>query len=138
MKEGRVKSAQENASPSSGAQTIGLLQEWISDRAICRNAELFPKTPAEPLRLRSRIASVIGETVMEPIARDVATVTVARGARTNEDCLPTRIEEEDVARAGGTPDEATLRLTHAHCHRRYAGTRRSPALLPASEPEGLA
>ena len=82
MKEGRVKSAQENASPSSGAQTIGLLQEWISDRAICRNAELFPETPAEPLRLRSRIARVIGETVMEPIARDVATVTVAREPKT--------------------------------------------------------
>src|SRR6202167_6501190 len=86
MKEGRVKSAQENASPSSGAQTIGLLQEWISDRAICRNAELFPErpvpeTPAEPLRLRSRIARVIGETVMEPIARDVATVTVARAPK---------------------------------------------------------
>src|SRR5271156_7246703 len=82
MKEGRVKSAQENASPSSGAQTIGLLQEWISDSVICRSAELFPEspvpeTPAEPLRLRSRIARVIGETVMEPIARDVATVTVA-------------------------------------------------------------
>src|ERR1700683_5693630 len=89
MKEGRVKSVQENASPSSGAQTIGLLQEWISDRAICRNAELFPErpvpeTPAEPLRLRSRIARVIGETVMEPIARDVATVTVAREPKTKE------------------------------------------------------
>src|SRR6202050_4313081 len=82
MKEGRVKSAQENASPSSGAQTIALLQEWISDSVICRSAELFPEspvpeTPVEPLRLRSRIARVIGETVMEPIARDVATVTVA-------------------------------------------------------------
>src|SRR6202451_3533588 len=82
MKEGRVKSAQENASPSSGAQTIGLLQEWISDSVICRSAELFPEIPvpeipAEPLRLRPRIARVIGETVMEPIARDVATVTVA-------------------------------------------------------------
>src|SRR3984957_16933081 len=86
MKEGRVKSAQENASPSSGAQTIGLLQEWISDRVICRSAEFFPEIPvpeipAEPLRLRSRIARVIGETVMEPIARDVATVTVARGPK---------------------------------------------------------
>src|ERR1700678_4791038 len=89
MKEGRVKSAQENASPSSGAQTIGLLQEWISDSAICRSAELFPEspvpeTPAEPLRLRSRIARVIGETVMEPIARDVATVTVAPAPETEE------------------------------------------------------
>jgi hypothetical protein len=87
MKEGRVKSAQEKASPSSGAQTMGLLQEWISDSVICRSAELFPEspvpeTPAEPLRLRSRIARVIGETVMEPIARDVATVTVAREPKT--------------------------------------------------------
>src|SRR5271156_2084167 len=88
MKEGRVKSAQENASPSSGAQTIALLQEWISDSVICRSAgELFPEspvpeTPAERLRLRSRIARVIGETVMEPIARDVATVTVAREPKT--------------------------------------------------------
>src|ERR1700683_2398228 len=81
-KEGRVKSAQENASPSSGAQTIGLLQEWISDSVICRSAEFFPEAPAEPLRLRSRIARVIGETVMEPIARDVATVTVAREPKT--------------------------------------------------------
>src|ERR1700691_6811188 len=86
MKEGRVKSAQENASPSSGAQTIGLLQEWISDSVICRSAELFPEspvpeTPAEPRRFRSRIARVIGETVMETIARDVVTVTVARGTK---------------------------------------------------------
>src|ERR1700678_88878 len=83
MKEGRVKSAQENASPSSGAQTIGLLQEWISDSVICRSAELFPEIPvpeipAEPLRLRSRIARVIGETVMEHIAGDSPTVTVVR------------------------------------------------------------
>jgi RNA-directed DNA polymerase len=43
-----------------------------------------------------------------------------------------------VVRADGTPDEATLRLLHAHCHRRYARSSNSPALLPASEPMGLA
>jgi RNA-directed DNA polymerase len=43
-----------------------------------------------------------------------------------------------VARPDGTPDEATLRLLHAHCHRRYARSSTSPALLPASEPSGLA
>jgi RNA-directed DNA polymerase len=43
-----------------------------------------------------------------------------------------------VARADGTPDEATLRLTHAHCHRRYARSSKSPALLPVREPMGLA
>jgi hypothetical protein len=36
------------------------------------------------------------------------------------------------------PDEATLRLLHAHCHRQYARSSKSPALLPASEPIGLA
>jgi RNA-directed DNA polymerase len=43
-----------------------------------------------------------------------------------------------VLRADGTPDEATLRLLHAHCHRQYARSSKSPALLPASEPTGLA
>jgi RNA-directed DNA polymerase len=38
-----------------------------------------------------------------------------------------------AARADGTPDEATLRLVHAHCHRRHARSS-SPALLPASQP----
>ncbi len=42
-----------------------------------------------------------------------------------------------VLRADGTPDEATFRLLHAHCHRQYARST-SPALLPASEPQGLA
>jgi RNA-directed DNA polymerase len=42
-----------------------------------------------------------------------------------------------VMRADGTPDEATFRLLHAHCYRQYA-RRTSPALLPASEPTGLA
>ena len=36
-----------------------------------------------------------------------------------------------ASRADGTPDEAALRLMHAHCHRRYARSS-SPALLPAS------
>jgi len=43
-----------------------------------------------------------------------------------------------VLRADGTPDEATFRLLHAHCHRQYARSSKSPALLPASEPPGLA
>jgi RNA-directed DNA polymerase len=43
-----------------------------------------------------------------------------------------------VLRPDGTPDEATLRLLHAHCHRQYARSSKSPALLPASEPAGLA
>jgi RNA-directed DNA polymerase len=43
-----------------------------------------------------------------------------------------------VLRADGTPDEATLRLLHAHCHRQYIRSSKSPALLPASEPAGLA
>jgi CheY-like chemotaxis protein len=41
-------------------------------------------------------------------------------------------------RADKTPDEATLRLLHAHCHRQYARSSKSPALLPASQPQGLA
>ena len=43
-----------------------------------------------------------------------------------------------IAHPDGTPGEAKLRLLHAHCHRQHAGKRKSPALLPASEPTGLA
>ena len=43
-----------------------------------------------------------------------------------------------VLQANGKPDEAKLRLLHAHCHRQYTGNCKSPALLPASEPQGLA
>jgi RNA-directed DNA polymerase len=43
-----------------------------------------------------------------------------------------------IARPGSKPDETQLRLLHAHCHRRSARNRKSPALLPASEPAGLA
>ena len=43
-----------------------------------------------------------------------------------------------TAQPDGTPGEAKLRLLHAHCHRQHAGNRKSPALLPASEPTGLA
>ena len=43
-----------------------------------------------------------------------------------------------VLRADGKPDEATLRLLHAHCHRALARKHKSPALLPANEPSGLA
>ncbi len=40
--------------------------------------------------------------------------------------------------AGSTPDEGRLRLLHAHCNRRSAGNRKSPAHLHASDPSGLA
>ena len=43
-----------------------------------------------------------------------------------------------TAEPDAAPDEAKLRLLHAHCHRQHAGKRNSPALLPASEPTGLA
>ena len=43
-----------------------------------------------------------------------------------------------TAQQGGTPDEAKLRLLHAHCHRRYARSSTRPALLPASTPVRLA
>jgi len=43
-----------------------------------------------------------------------------------------------IAQPDGTPDEAKLRLLHARCHRQHAGKRKSPALLPAREPLGLA
>jgi RNA-directed DNA polymerase len=43
-----------------------------------------------------------------------------------------------VVRADGTPDEAKLRLLHAHCHLQYARNGKSLALLLASEPMGLA
>ena len=43
-----------------------------------------------------------------------------------------------TAQPDGTPDEAKLRLLHAHCHRRHARSSKSPALLPASDPPGLA
>jgi hypothetical protein len=43
-----------------------------------------------------------------------------------------------VTRADGTPDEAALRLLHAHCHRHYTRNNKSPALLPASKPKEVA
>ena len=43
-----------------------------------------------------------------------------------------------TAQPDGPPDEAKLRLLHAHCHRQHARKRKNPALLPASEPTGLA
>jgi RNA-directed DNA polymerase len=43
-----------------------------------------------------------------------------------------------TAQPGGTPDEAKLRLLHAHCHRQYARSSKRPALLTASTPQGLA
>jgi RNA-directed DNA polymerase len=43
-----------------------------------------------------------------------------------------------TAQRGGTPDEANLRLLHAHCYRQQARQQNRPALLPASEPAGLA
>jgi RNA-directed DNA polymerase len=43
-----------------------------------------------------------------------------------------------VVREDGTPDEMKLRLIHAHCQRRHVGDSTGTALLPASEPSGLA
>ena len=43
-----------------------------------------------------------------------------------------------TAQQGGTPDAAKLRLLHARCHRQHARSSKRPALLPASEPAGLA
>src|SRR5262249_4277538 len=43
-----------------------------------------------------------------------------------------------TAQPGGTPDQAKPRLLHAHCHRNCARSSKRPALLPASEPAGLA
>jgi RNA-directed DNA polymerase len=42
-----------------------------------------------------------------------------------------------ILQPDSTPDKTELRLTHAHCHRQHARST-SPALLPASEPKGLA
>src|SRR5580698_5105668 len=72
-KEGKLHPARENASPSRGAQTIGLLKEWMNERAMCPSAE--PRPPPS-CRLASSIARVIGDTVIEPIASETATVTV--------------------------------------------------------------
>src|ERR1700749_1836675 len=76
MKEGSFNPATENASPKRGAQTIALLHEWIRERRMDFNARRWPD------RLASRIARVSGATVMDPMAIDVATVTVARGPNT--------------------------------------------------------
>jgi RNA-directed DNA polymerase len=43
-----------------------------------------------------------------------------------------------TVRADGTPDETKLRLIHAQCQRRNVGEGAGTALLPASEPSGLA
>ena len=43
-----------------------------------------------------------------------------------------------VVREDGTPDETKHRLIHADCQRRLVGVSRGTALLPASEPSGLA
>ena len=43
-----------------------------------------------------------------------------------------------TAQPGGTPDKANLRLLHAHCYRQQTRQQSRPALLPASEPAGLA
>ena len=48
------------------------------------------------------------------------------------------IAHNAIVRVDGKPDEAKLRLLHAHCHRQHARKHKSPALLPASEPSGLA
>ena len=43
-----------------------------------------------------------------------------------------------TVRRDGTPDENKLRLVHAQCQRRNIGDGTGTALLPASEPSGLA
>jgi RNA-directed DNA polymerase len=43
-----------------------------------------------------------------------------------------------TAQPDGQPDAAKLRLLHAHCYRQQARQQNRPALLPASEPAGLA
>ena len=51
----------------------------------------------------------------------------------------TMLNKQIVLQVDGTPDEVNLRLTHAHCQRQhYAAHGSSPALLPVSEPSGLA
>ena len=42
-----------------------------------------------------------------------------------------------VLRADGTPDEATFRLLHAHCYRRYAAAARARHFCPPASPRGL-
>src|SRR5580658_5733931 len=76
IKEGSFNPATENASPNRGAQTIAFLHERIRERPMDFNAR------PRPDRLASRIARVSGEIVMDPMAIDVATVTVARGPKT--------------------------------------------------------
>jgi len=41
-------------------------------------------------------------------------------------------------RADGAPDESALRLIHTRCHRHLPEHGSDPALLPASQPQGLA
>src|ERR1700677_788522 len=77
MKEGRGTPAQENTTPSSGDQTMGCLIECIKAGVTLLNAKL----PPSPRRLASRSARVIGAIGTEPIARDIATVTVACGPK---------------------------------------------------------
>jgi hypothetical protein len=57
--------------------------------------------------------------------------------------MPYAVDFNTVSTAGlesspVAPDKANLRLLHAHCHRHYARSSKSPALLPASQPAGLA
>src|SRR5580700_9943369 len=78
-KTGRFKPAQENTSPRTGAQTMGFLIECHSAGSTISQAK--PRRALLPLP--SSIIRVIGETVMEPIARETATVTVARGPKTD-------------------------------------------------------
>src|SRR5580658_8346159 len=105
-KAGRFKPAQENTSPRTGAQTMGFLIE-------CHSAA-NTTFEAEPLRalfpLASSIIKVIGETVMEPIARETATVTVARGPKTDaNNGSPTAAElGKPRVRASTAPSEAFI------------------------------
>src|SRR5580658_4761900 len=77
-KTGRFKPVQEKTSPRTGAQTMGFLIECHNAGRAAFQAEPLPV----PRPLASNIIRVIGETVMEPIARETATVTVARAPKT--------------------------------------------------------
>src|ERR1700683_4899377 len=72
-KEGSCNPVQENTSPSSGAQTIGLFPARSRERETCLNEN----PSAEESCFASRIARVI-----EPRAMDVATVTRDFGPKT--------------------------------------------------------
>src|SRR5580704_12969142 len=68
---------QENSSPMMGARTMGVLTE-----RIIGEMKLLTESPWG-VRRASRIIRVIGETFIQPIAIEVATVTADRGPKTD-------------------------------------------------------